>query len=65
MYLRNIYPNMVVFGLEWSIFEADSEYELENIDVQFFFSYIECMPCMERQSIIKFLHFWPQKAFKI
>ena len=35
--LRNLYPNMVVFGLELLIFfEADSEYELENIDFQNF-----------------------------
>ena len=62
--LRNLYPNMVVFGLELLIlFEANFEYELENINFQniWFFSLNPhrafCMHAKGRQQRRRSLHF--------
>ena len=67
------------YGRVWTwiadFFEADSEYELENIDFQNFWKFYLffvpqptlciCMHAVERQTIMKFHHFWTQKIIRI
>ena len=74
-FTKSLYEYGRVLGLNCLIFEADSEYELENIDFQNFWKFyfflslfhtVHLHACeMERAEETFFHHFWPQKATRI